>query len=154
MSLISNVKEFIAIILFIISIITISGKEVDLSKVEVNLAEEITVETEIINIDFTNNTKKAIDDEITISSFKKLEGGDWVEIPLNDKANLYPASAKIWGDCYPGMTYRYSRAFGDITDAIPLKEGKYLLTLEYHTTSHYSLRQSRSTNLEFYVSIG
>ena len=151
MSLISTFKELTAILLFIISIFSVGGKEVDFSKVDLSLAEEITVETKIINIDFTNNTKKAIDDEIMISSFKKLEGCEWVEIPLNERANSFPLVARTWGDYYPGMTYRYTRALGDITDKTPLEKGKYLLTFEYHTTAHYSLQQTGSACLEFNV---
>lgn len=149
--MLSTIKECIAIMLFIISIFTIGGKEVDMSKVEVALAEEVSVETKVIKIDFTNNTKKAIDYKIVISSFKKLEGGEWVEMPLNDMANSYPLVAKTWGDYYPGMTYRYTRAFGDITDEIPLEEGKYLITFEYHTTPQYSLQQNGSIELYFEV---
>lgn len=147
----ASIRKVIAVLLFIMSLFTVSAKEVDLSNVKLEVSSNLTTESTELTYDFTNNTKKAFDWRVSIDKLEVKDGDGWKEIPIIPDFNQFDLDKVTYDELMPTGTYRYKVNIKGMIGQDTFDEGVYKMTVSFETAGDYKVQQTGTASCEFTV---
>ncbi|MGN1194141.1 MAG: hypothetical protein ACI4SB_01510, partial [Acutalibacteraceae bacterium] len=103
----ASIRKCIAILLFFVSLLTVSAKEVDMSNVKLDVSSPLTTESTDFTYDLTNNTKKAFNWRVSVDKLEIKAGDEWKEIQIREDFNQFDLMKVTYDELMPTGTYRY-----------------------------------------------
>lgn len=146
----ASIRKVIAVLLFIMSLFTVSAKEVDLSNVKLEVSSNLTTESTEFTYDLTNNTKKALDWRVCVDKLEMKDGDGWKEIPIIWDFNQFDLEKVTYDELMPTGTYRYKVNIKEMIGQDTFDEGVYKMTVSFETAD-YKVQQTGTASCEFNV---
>lgn len=147
----ASIRKCIAILLFFVSLFTVSAKEVDMSNVKLEVSSPITTESTDFTYDLTNNTKKAFNWRVSVDKLEIKDGDEWKEIQISENINQFDLMKVTYDELMPTGTYRYKVNINNLIGKDTFDEGVYKMTVSFETAGDYKVQQTGTASCEFTV---